>query len=389
MMPIAGGPPESLIGALLDEGQGHVAREPHSMDEGRGLKLLGRMRHRHPLPINFEPPPFGAAFAKQRALPMPMEPLLAGSLAGGRPARKHLMLSGHVAESHSIQTERGPDGREHLYSVVRKCTRGDCHTSRHQLDGHPPLDRRNVGDEDQTANLPAVGIRPLAMGMHRQRPDMDELAMPFLPGLGSVLNGLLDDGPIHIPSAIQRVRLRAGPSLAGRLTAPLEHVTRDDGAEVIQGHLPKGLSNESLLVEQRGDMVLIRHILNHTINDNAKIGVEQHIRLGFQPERKEQARYSSSTGHFVMEFARPQNAEFDPRVEVLFESSAMTGDTAKERESPNRESDGPPTAVKASNAPGEADARNKKLPSEHHVSMLQVNTPRVKPDVIFEVGDEL
>jgi len=277
MMPIVGGPPESLIGALFDGRQGQVARESRFMDEEYA---------------------------------------------------------------------------------------------------NPPLWMR-----DDASDMDPVYFGALAM---------EPVALPLLPGLGSVLDSLLDDGPIDIPSAVQRVRLRAGPDLAGRLAAPLDHITRPDGAEVIEGDLPKGLDKKGLLVEQRGDVVLIRHIVNHTMDGKGSIGIDQHIRLGFQPERKEKATYNPATGHFAMEFARPKNADFDPQVEVLFETPDANKENSQKNATPQGASSGAPTGSQVAKSQVAMDSTHNKTHAQgSHVSMLQLGPPMVKPDLIFEVGDEL
>jgi len=334
------------------------------------------------MPIAVGPPMMGAVLEPSV---LPMESLIGALLDGGQ---------GHVArESHSMDEDVGPDGKKHLYEVVTRCTDGDCHTSRRQVDTDtPPAKMQGGGDEKEHATPPlqmhdnASGMGPVNIGALVMEP----VALPLLPGLGSVLDNLLDDGPIDIPSAVQRVRLRASPDLAGRLAAPLDHITRPDGTEVIEGDLPKGLDKAGLLVEQRGDVVLIRHILNHTMDGKGSIGIEQHIRLGFQPVRKEKAKYNPATGHFAMEFARPKNADFDPHVEVQFETPDADKENSHKNATPQGASSDASKGSQAAKSQGAMDSKHNKTDAQgSHVSMLQLGKPMAKPDLIFEVGDEL
>lgn len=320
------------------------------------------------LPMAF--PGFGALLGGPHHLPGnpllagiadgPLDPadLLGEALQGSAVASPAgMMLSGGhtMEESHSVKKELGEDGKMHTFEVVTKCADGHCETSKrdmHGSEGGMPV-----------AVLEGGHGEPGALSL-RDHVGMGAMPLPFVPGLGELLSDLLDEArePIDVPNAVQSLRLRPGPGLAGRVAAPLEHFPRDDGSEVIQGELPKGLDTKGLAVEQRGDVVLLRYVLNRTSNGKAKIGVEQQFRLGFQPERKEKARYNPRTGRFHMEFARPANADFDPHVEILFEKDGADGEAAGKAE-------------ESSSSGSQQDAH---APATHD-----------KPEVIFEVGDEL
>lgn len=270
---------------------------------------------------------------------------------------------GAVQESHSIETALGDDGKEHTVEVATRCVNGKCETTRHERDGtsHPPAS----SGENLKEHLPAVlhtALGGIEDGGQEHLPavlrgELGGMHLHFMPDLSDVLAHVLSNGQLDGPSGFQSLRLRPGPSLAGRLAAPLEHSARGDGSEVIQGELPVGLDAATLTVQQRGDVVLLRYLLNHTANEKGNIGVEQQFHLGFQPERKEKAEYNPATGHFQMIFARPKNADFDPNVEIVFVGAAKASSSW--------------FGTGSSATTGTGFVRN------------------VKPDVIFEVGDEL
>jgi len=264
--------------------------------------------------------------SEHRPEPMPMG--LAELLSDlGEPEQVMGGPMGHSEQiSSSITSETGADGKEHVFEVETRCIDGNCTKTKREVDSIDEPEAQMIGGELPIVDgeLPMVGgDLPMVGGELPVFPgDLDQL-------FGQIFGGGMMAGP---PEGFESLRLRLRPDKFN--VAPLEHEKNEDGSEAILGDLPTGLNASTLLVEQRGHVVVIRYTLNQTFGSGEPVGVEQHVRLGFQPEKKEKARYDPAVGYFKMLFPRPKDSDFDPKVEIVFGSddsqTKAPSDRAKE-----------------------------------------------------------
>jgi len=267
---------------------GFLAMEPPR--NMRGSMLPFGMPIASPLDDVFMPRGFVSEH-RPETLPMGLAALL-GDLEGADQA-----FGGHSTQiSQSMTTEKGADGKEHLFQVETRCVDDNCTKT-----------KREVNSEDTSV----------------AQTDEGDLPVPVIPGDLDQLFGQLFGGEVGAvmspPPGFESLRLRLRPDHKFNV-APLEHSTNEDGSETIHGDLPKALNSSNLAVEQRGHVVVIRYTLNQTVGSGDPVGVEQHVRLGFQPAKKEKAHYDPTAGYFQMVFPRPESDDFDPRVEIVFGS---------------------------------------------------------------------